>query len=161
MEKPIGNEHNPSDNDISSNDKNIFGGVWTRIKLEALEKYLAAFNTALSKQNFTRIYIDAFAGTGRCDINDNGEKKTIDGSALRALNTIPPFHKFYFIDLDKKKLPALTKLREAHPEKDIEIIRSDANVALKKLCQQYEWRMNVQCYFLTLLEWKLIGRHWR
>ena len=42
-------------------------------------------NTALSKQSFTRLYIDAFAGTGRCDIKVDGEKKTVDGSARRAL----------------------------------------------------------------------------
>jgi len=46
------------------NDQHSFGGSWTRIKLEALEKYLKAFNTALSKQTFTRVYIDGFAGTG-------------------------------------------------------------------------------------------------
>ena len=60
--------------DKSSDDQHSFGGAWTRIKLEALEKYLVAFNTALSKQSFTRLYIDAFAGTGRCDIKVDGEK---------------------------------------------------------------------------------------
>ena len=33
----------------SPDDQHAFGGTWTRIKLTALEKYLVAFNTALSK----------------------------------------------------------------------------------------------------------------
>lgn len=36
-------------NSRAGDDQHLFGGVWTRIKLEALEKYLVAFNTALSK----------------------------------------------------------------------------------------------------------------
>jgi three-Cys-motif partner protein len=76
------------DDDKGPDDEHAFGGIWTRIKLEALEKYLLAFNTALSKQTFTRIYIDAFAGTGRCDIKVDGEKTSIDGSARRALAPI-------------------------------------------------------------------------
>jgi len=83
---------------MNTTDHHSFGGVWTRIKLEALGKYIAAFNLALSKQNFTRIYIDAFAGTGRCEIKVAGGKKSIEGSARRALATEPGFHKFYFIE---------------------------------------------------------------
>ncbi|MBI4695017.1 MAG: three-Cys-motif partner protein TcmP [Gammaproteobacteria bacterium] len=112
-------------------DQHLFGGVWTRVKLEALEKYLVAFNTALSKQQFTRIYIDAFAGTGRCDISVNGAKTSIDGSARRALAADPGFHKYCFIELLPKKLVALRALGAEHPGKTIEVIPSDANAALK------------------------------
>lgn len=126
--------------DDRSDDLHSFGGVWTRIKLEALEKYLHAFNTALSKQNFKRIYIDAFAGTGRCEIiNVDGEKTTIEGSARRALATNPAFHKYYFIELRSKKLAALKALGEENPGKCIEVIKSDANAALKVLCTRYRW----------------------
>lgn len=95
MGKLIDGDDSLLDNDEFDklDDQHSFGEPWTRIKLEALEKYLVAFNTALSKQNFTRLYIDAFAGTGRCDIKVDGEKKTVDGSARRALTTNPAFHK--------------------------------------------------------------------
>ena len=122
-----------------SGDQHSFGGVWTRIKLEALEKYLLAFNTALSKQSFTRLYIDAFAGTGRCDIKAHGGKKTIDGSARRALTVNPSFHKFFFIELRPKKLDALKAHSTEYPDKTIEVIQSDANAALKALCSQHQW----------------------
>ena len=129
-------------------DQHLFGGVWTRIKLEALEKYLVAFNTALSKQHFTRIYIDAFAGTGRCDITVNGAKTSIDGSARRALAADPGFHKYCFIELLPKKLAALRSLEAAHPGKTIEVIPSDANAALKALCAQYRWQNERAVLFL-------------
>ena len=129
-------------------DQHLFGGVWTRIKLEALEKYLVAFNTALSKQHFTRIYIDAFAGTGRCDIRVNGAKTSIDGSARRALAADPGFHKYCFIELLPKKLAALRALGADHPGKTIEVIPSDANAALKALCAQYRWQKERAVLFL-------------
>jgi hypothetical protein len=41
-----------------------FGGSWTDEKLERLARYLTAYTTALKNQRFQKIYIDAFAGTG-------------------------------------------------------------------------------------------------
>lgn len=136
------------DDDKGRDDEHSFGGIWTLIKLEALEKYLVAFNTALSRQNFTRIYIDAFAGTGRCDITVDGEKTSIDGSARRALAIDPPFHKFCFIELRPKKLAALKALATEYPDKSIEVIRDDANAALKALCEKYPWRDERAVLFL-------------
>lgn len=136
------------DNEEAPDDEHAFGGIWTLIKLEALEKYLVAFNIALSKQNFTRIYIDAFAGTGRCDIKVDGEKTSVDGSARRALGTNPSFDKFCFIELRPKKLAALKALEAEYPDKSIEVIRDDANAALKTLCGKYQWRNERAVLFL-------------
>lgn len=136
------------DDDNGAEDAHAFGGAWTRIKLEALGKYLVAFNTALSKQNFTRIYIDGFAGTGRCDIKVDGTKRSIDGSARRALATNPSFHKFCFIELRPKKLAALNSLGAEYPGKTIEVIQSDANAALKALCGKYRWKSERAVLFL-------------
>jgi hypothetical protein len=41
-----------------------FGGSWTVNKLDALRAYLSGYAQALKNQPFSRIYIDAFAGTG-------------------------------------------------------------------------------------------------
>lgn len=136
------------DDDKEPDDEHAFGGIWTRIKLEALQNYLVAFNTALSKQNFTRIYIDAFAGTGRCDITVDGEKTSIDGSARRALAIDPPFNTYIFIELRAKKLAALKALEAEYPGKSINVIRDDANAALKTLCEKYAWRNERAVLFL-------------
>lgn len=69
-----------------------FGGPWTLIKLDLLGRYLTFFNTALQGQPrpaspFDRIYIDAFAGTGQCEIKlTDGTRSTINGSAKIALS---------------------------------------------------------------------------
>lgn len=136
------------EDDKEADDEHAFGGIWTLIKLEALEKYLFAFNTALSQKNFTRIYIDAFAGTGRCDITVDGEKTSVDGSARRALSTNPPFDRFCFIELRAKKLAALKALVAEYPSKSIEVIQDDANAALKALCKKYRWRDERAVLFL-------------
>lgn len=135
-------------NDREPEDGHTFGGVWTLIKLEVLERYLTAFNTALSKQSFTRIYIDAFAGTGRCDVTVNGEKTTVDGSARRALKVNPPFDKFCFIELKARKLAALKALQAEFPDKSIEVIQDDANIALKTICERYDCRNSRAVLFL-------------
>ncbi|MDQ8022203.1 MAG: three-Cys-motif partner protein TcmP [Moraxellaceae bacterium] len=134
--------------DSGPDDQHLFGGIWTCIKLEALEKYLVAFNTALSRQNFKRIYIDAFAGTGRCEIKIDGETRSIDGSARRALGIAPAFHEFCFIELRTRKLEALRALKDEHPGKTVELIQGDANAALRTLCGRYQWRNERAVLFL-------------
>jgi three-Cys-motif partner protein len=49
---------------------NAFGGAHTEIKLQAVEKYLHAFTTALKKQGFKLIYFDAFAGSGQIEASE-------------------------------------------------------------------------------------------
>ncbi|MDR1276770.1 MAG: three-Cys-motif partner protein TcmP [Candidatus Accumulibacter sp.] len=141
-------------------DEHLFGGVWTRTKLDALEKYLAAFNTALSKQNFKRIYIDAFAGSGWCDITEGSQKTRIDGSARRALNVSPPFNTHYLIELAQKKLAALRAMKAEYPGKSIEIIHGDANIELKRLCKKYSWHDERAVLFLDpygmKVEWETL-----
>lgn len=133
---------------VSGSDQHHFGGIWTEIKLEALKKYLTAFNTALKKQKFSRYYIDAFAGTGRCDIKVDGQTRSIDGSARVALSASPPFHKFYFIELSTRKLSALDELKGEYPNKNIEIIHGDANATLRNICNKCRWKNKRAVLFL-------------
>src|SRR5258708_39034478 len=41
-----------------------FGGPWSLLKVEAVEKYLRAYATVMRRQSFDLTYIDAFAGSG-------------------------------------------------------------------------------------------------
>lgn len=54
----------PSGQAALFNPEHRFGGDWTEQKLGILERYLEAYLIALKNQNFYKIYIDAFAGTG-------------------------------------------------------------------------------------------------
>jgi hypothetical protein len=86
-----------------------FGGPDTEDKLARLRAYLPAFTTALKRQGFVLIYIDAFAGSGKRTEElpalpllggNNAEPQTVDvpGSARLAINTRPPFHRLVLIE---------------------------------------------------------------
>jgi three-Cys-motif partner protein len=107
-----------------------FGAKHTLIKLDAIERYLPAYTTALKNWSFTTHYIDAFAGTGVCHIKADGGRLMVPGSASIALACDPPFHKIVFIEQSRRKAQALERLKQAAPQRDIKIKRGDANEEL-------------------------------
>jgi len=109
------------------------GSLFVRIavelvkKLDALEAYLRFYNTALKNQPFTRIYIDAFAGSPVSKVRGSGvppepspffdeaedieaQEQFILGSPVRALNIENGFHRHYFFDLDERRAAILREL---------------------------------------------------
>lgn len=134
--------------ETQADDEHSFGGQWTLVKLEALEKYLQAFNHALKKQGFTRVYIDAFAGTGRITVKRGEGDQVVDGSARRALKVDPPFHRYCFIELNARNFTALEGLKQEFPDRYLELFREDANVALRMLCARFNWRDTRAVLFL-------------
>lgn len=112
-----------------------FGGAWTLIKLEVLEKYLKFYTTALKNLPFKLCYIDAFAGSGRVDIR-GGE--TIHGSSIRALDY--PFHKYYFFEENKSYIGMLEeRISKDYKNKDITIRQGDCNELLKTI-NSFQWK---------------------
>jgi three-Cys-motif partner protein len=103
-----------------------FGGEHTQEKLEAVGNYLPAYTTALGKR-FTLYYVDAFAGTGECDITVQGKKVRVQGSASIALKCAPPFHKLFFVEKIAGRVRTLKKLAEGAQGRDISIVQGDAN----------------------------------
>ncbi|HIJ51713.1 MAG TPA: three-Cys-motif partner protein TcmP [Planctomycetes bacterium] len=154
----------------------LFGGSWTEKKLEILKKYLDAYNTALKKQPFLRVYIDAFAGTGYRqqqkrqyniqgifeELEQEESKNFLKGSAKLALEARPSFHRYIFIESDKNKIDELEKLQKEHPEKahKIEIEQSDANEFIQNYCDNEDWTNTRAVLFLdpfaTEVEWPTI-----
>jgi three-Cys-motif partner protein len=148
-----------------------FGGAWTEEKLRRLSAYLAAYNTALKKQTFRRLYIDAFAGTGDRTAGTKrnarqrntslpsvglfgpiAEKtlKVMKGSAQRALEVVPPFHTYIFIEKNRRKFAALNRLKTEYPGQadQITLISDDANAAIKKICKSTDWNRSRAVMFL-------------
>lgn len=148
-----------------------FGGAWTEEKLRRVSAYLVAYNTALKKQTFRRLYVDAFAGTGNRTAGVKQSKrrqdtappsvgffgptpeksaKVMKGSAQRALEADPPFHEYIFIEKNGKKFAALNKLKTQYPEQagQITLINSDANTAIKKICKSTNWTRSRAVIFL-------------
>ncbi len=152
----------------------FFGGSWTEKKLEILRKYLEAYNTALKNKPFKRVYVDAFAGTGYRqerksqydyvdlfeDFEQEESRQFLKGSAKLALEANPPFHKYIFIESDKKKIIELEKLQKEHSDKEIEIMKSDANEFIRNYCKIEDWPNTRAVLFLdpfaTEVEWPTI-----
>lgn len=114
-----------------------FGGHWTLIKLDMLEKYLSFYTTALKNQHFKLCYIDAFAGSGNVDLRT---RESVIGSAIRALEY--PFDRYVFIEQDKSYLAALgDRAHQEAPEKNVELKLGDCNDILKDVLR-YNWKQN-------------------
>lgn len=141
----------------SGEDAHRFGGPWTLIKLEALQKYLAAYTTALKKQSYRLLYIDAFAGTGNCDVGVDGDTVSLPGSARIALETTPAFHELIFIEQDTTRCAALRNLAASYPGRTLQIIQGEANAELAELCASTIWTGTRAVLFLDPygleLEW--------
>lgn len=134
--------------------KHTFGGPWTQIKLDLLGRYLASFNQALqyrpvASRPFKRIYIDAFAGTGECEIKtDEQTVETIEGSAKIALQTSPAFDQVHLIDLNQAHVHELNKLANGYGNR-VRVHHDDANLAIKRILRTLNWE---QCRGVLFLD---------
>ena len=156
-----------------------FGGSWTDKKLENLSKYLSAytkiFTTNPKAKFYKTIYIDAFAGTGyRKQKGDDADSLLLpffdevdvqefyDGSAKIALQNLPRFNKYIFIEQDKERIKSLNELKSEFPHlaKDVLIENEDANRILLKICKKVDWKKFRAVIFLDpygmQVEWETI-----
>ncbi|PHZ85897.1 three-Cys-motif partner protein TcmP [Paremcibacter congregatus] len=133
-----------------------YGGDWTEIKITLLKSYMTAYTRALSgKNHFDLVYIDAFAGTGErvasvedpMNLTQNGKIK-YDGSVKVALNMIPQFQELYFIEKDQAKIENLQKIKQENQNRNITILKGDANYHVKKTCQNIKWNRKRGLLFL-------------
>lgn len=123
-----------------------FGGLWTEQKLQALREYLQFFPVALGDK-FKLVYIDTFAGSGKCTIKHTNGERTIEGSATIALQQ--PFDDFYFIEQRRKHVRALQELKDSHPKGDrVKIVHGDAREALSGVLSGVDWRSTRGVLFL-------------
>lgn len=144
--------------------RNRFGGPWTQKKIEILQKYLKFYTTALSGK-FNLFYADAFAGTGKqsSKIEESQieliPQEDFQGSVMAALETNPPFSRYFFNDLDKEFTEALREITDQHLEKDITISQRDANIFVPMFCRmlgKYDRAVLFVDPFSTELNWKTL-----
>jgi three-Cys-motif partner protein len=131
---------------MSSHD---FGGLWTAQKLDILREYLEFFPIALGGR-FKLVYIDTFAGTGKCTIKTGPDgKETIEGSATIALNVARPFDEYFFIEARRKHVRALRLLKDGHPLGDrVHITHGDARQCLTGVLARHDWKASRGVLFL-------------
>lgn len=128
---------------------NRFGGAWTEEKLVLLQKYLGFYTQALKGQNFDLVYIDTFAGTGRCHIRSDVGDRVIDGSAKIALDCSPPFSRYHFIEKKKSHAAELEALIRSHPNgAKATLGKHGAADLLPFLLKGYDWSSTRGVLFL-------------
>lgn len=135
-----------------------FGSAHTERKLQAVQKYLNAFTTALKKQSFELLYVDACAGSGSSAARQqDGQGRLIEadditiGSAVRALEINTPFDRYILNDAKRKNTRSLEAIvAEQFPDlRDrVTVMQSDANQALIELCDRTNWRESRAVVFL-------------
>ena len=150
-----------------------FGDEHTRRKLETVEKYLAAYTTALKLQKFELLYVDCCAGSGASiprsalagrESAENGQTHLLGeqanmidadhiivGSALRALKVSPPFDRYLLNDMKQANVAALqaaVKTDFAHLADRVDITKFDANQILLRLCEQTNWKRTRAVVFI-------------
>lgn len=148
------------------NKKNqYFGGPWTKEKLEIFQGYLKAYLTALKKQSFRTVYIDAFAGTGIINISNDEGRETIEGSAKRALSSALKFDHYYFIEYSKKKCKELCNtihIEFPEMEESVTVVCGDANEELSRLIDILNWKSVRALLFIdpfaTAFKWKTLEK---
>jgi len=135
--------------------RQMFGGDWTEEKLDILREYLRVYTTALKKQPFELIYIDAFAGTGYRELKAEGAEgallfpelvkqesiEYVEGSARIALKVQQPFHRYIFIEKDEQHFKELGRLKQEFPDlsERIELVNEDCNTYLQRYCRSSGW----------------------
>jgi three-Cys-motif partner protein len=144
-----------------------FGGEWTTRKLDIIAGYLSAYTTALKDKpspvrRFHLWYIDAFAGTGYVDLGleagtlesqfpdfTEEERAVLDGSARRALQIVPPFDRYIFIERNRRRCEALELLGHEFPHHaaKIQVQQGEANAAIQELCRR-AWKSHRAVLFL-------------
>ena len=159
--------------------QSVFGGVAsTGVKLDIIREYISMYQKTVGQMYWANThYIDAFAGTGQIPIatadivgtfwaddadDENSEfaGNFIKGSTQIALEIIPPFSKFTFIEKDKNKQEELKSLLDGHPLSDrIDIRLGDANAEVRTLCSSL--RSGDRCVvfldpFGSQVEWETI-----
>lgn len=130
-------------------------GPWAAAKLDALEAYLRFYGTALSKQRFTLVYIDAFAGAclTKVRVNDTASELSpffdelddteaqaefILGSPIRALSVPNGFHKHYFFDLDETRAETLRDIVKGKDGVKVQV--GDCNPLIRQLAPSLKKR---------------------
>lgn len=115
-----------------------WGGKWTQDKIDIFLKYLHAYLTIMSRQNFKLIYFDGFAGSGKIQSGIKNQE-LIQGVASQVLSLNNPigFNIYYLVDLNKKKAKnlesAIKVLFPDNEKRSTYVVSDDCNKRLKSM----------------------------
>jgi three-Cys-motif partner protein len=133
-------------------------GFWSEIKHDILRQYAQAYSRILTAKNFNHVYIDAFAGAGKHFSQRTGQ--LIAGSPRIALDIVPPFKEYFFIDIDKAKVAELQRIALDRPE--VHVFKGDCNeILISEIFPKIEYKEYRRALCLLdpyglQLDWKVI-----
>ncbi len=107
-------------------------GDWNEDKHHYLSRYADIFSKGMKNKWPNLVYIDLFAGPGRCRVRPN--QTFSDGSPLLALQL--GFTHYFFVDMSKHCVEALdARVTSYRPEKNISIRQGDANMEVEQVVE--------------------------
>ena len=133
-------------------------GEWSELKLDILKKYCEAYSPILSKNKLRHWYIDGFAGAGHHVSKQTGG--LIPGSPINALEIVPPFCEYHFIDLDETRTEELRRLSQGRS--NVHIYDGDCNNILlsnvfpRILYKDYRRALCVLDPYRLQLKWEVL-----
>ncbi len=104
-------------------------GIWSEVKLSIIREYMPVYSRLIKDHGLYHIYIDGFAGYGLHESKTSGE--IVPGSPLNALNTVPPFREYHFIELAPSRAEQLQTYERGRS--DVHVHEGDCNEVLLKL----------------------------
>ncbi|RPI93567.1 MAG: three-Cys-motif partner protein TcmP [Chloroflexi bacterium] len=125
----------PEDDGLSARES----GEWVKEKLFYVQRYIDIFETAMRQKSWRRrIYIDLFAGPGKCVIR--GTNEYLLGSPLLALKTQYPFTDYYFGDFEQQNIDCLLERSRSSkvPQNHIHPLTGDANLKVREIVKDIE-----------------------
>jgi len=139
---------------IMATSQDIFGSVGsTGKKLEIIREYLQMYQKTVGSLSFFQThYVDAFAGTGEINtqkynpllfgglLDDAYDFELADeiiiGSTEIALNIVPSFESYTFIEIDQNKISDLNERFQSHAlYSKVKFSCGDANEQVKMFCK--------------------------
>jgi len=107
-------------------------GQWAILKHQKIGYYCSLFSTGMKNKWDTRVYLDLFAGSGKCSIRDTGQ--IIPGSPLLALNIDDPFDLYIFCEKSEDYIADLKKRVNLYfPMQTCKYVCGDINDCLENL----------------------------
>ena len=125
--------------------------VWARRKHHYLDRYLDIFAGGMKNKWSRRVYIDLFAGPGRCVLE--GTEEFVDGSPLIALRH--PFTDHIYVDLEPSNTSALkTRCALAAKERFVTVIQGNCNEVVDQIVARIP-RYSLACAFIDPTNWQI------
>lgn len=109
-------------------------GPWSVSKHRKVAYYASLFSKSMIKKWDCRVYVDLFAGAGKCHVKNT--KQIVPGSPLLSLDVEAPFDKYVFCEQSEDSISALQQRVATHfNDRNVSFVHGDCNECLDAIFQ--------------------------